>query len=210
VDHLLEHLVESPFPALVIIDQMPESLETVLSQKFRFGVEVLELARCENASGERLCHFGPFLEDVLGEPLTANQSPAIADINPDEIDTVVVPAREEGFQRVFIGQNCWHAVRIHGMVRPQIKYIAAYQVKPVSAITYLAPVKSIEPWKDTGKVVIYFAEPAHRIGPLHLVKDGRVRPLFSLRYTTHERLLKARDLDGAFAPAANAATNLGA
>src|SRR6476620_2818751 len=40
--HLLEHLVfESPFSALVIIDAMPEDLEAVLSEKFRFGVEVL-------------------------------------------------------------------------------------------------------------------------------------------------------------------------
>src|SRR5580692_6311678 len=109
VDHLLEHLVfESPFSALVVIDQMPDSLETVLSEKFRFGVEVLELERYENAQGERVYHFDPFLEDILGEPATANQSPAITDISPDEIDTVVVPAREDGFQEVFLGQNCWY------------------------------------------------------------------------------------------------------
>src|SRR5579885_1831838 len=37
-DHLLEYLVESPFAALVVIDSMPENLETVLSKKFNFGV----------------------------------------------------------------------------------------------------------------------------------------------------------------------------
>jgi hypothetical protein len=56
-DHLLEFLVESPFSALVIIDAMPDNLETVLSKKFNFGVEVLELARFESASGERAYHF---------------------------------------------------------------------------------------------------------------------------------------------------------
>jgi hypothetical protein len=205
VDHLLEHLVsESPFSALVVIDEVPETLEAVLAGKFRFGVEVLELARYENAAGERIYHFEPFLEDVLGDPTgsrgSAEQPSMHATISPDEIDTVVVPAREDGFQEVFLGENCWYAVRIHGTVRPQIKYIAAYQVAPVSAITHFAPVKTIEPWKDTGKVVLYFAEPAQPIGPIPLVKGGRVRALQGLRYTTRERLLKAKNLDGVFAP----------
>jgi len=205
VDHLLEHLVsESPFSALVVIDEIPENLEAVLGDKFRFGVEVLELARYENAAGERIYHFEPFLEDVLGETLVSPNSPETKvpsiPITADEIDTVVVPAREDGFQNVFLGKNCWYAVRIHGTVRPQIKYIAAYQAAPVSAITHLAPVKSIEPWKDTAKVILYFSEPAHPIKPLALVKGGRVRALQNLRYTTHERLLEAKDLDGVFAP----------
>ena len=29
-------------------------------------------------------------------------------------DTVVVPAHEEGFQRVFLGENSWFAIRISG------------------------------------------------------------------------------------------------
>lgn len=42
MDHLLEHLVfESPFSALVVIDEMPANLETVVSEKFKFGVKVL-------------------------------------------------------------------------------------------------------------------------------------------------------------------------
>ena len=65
-DHLLKYLVESPFSALVIIDAMPENLETVLSKKFNFGVEILELARYENDNGERVYHFEPFLEEVVG------------------------------------------------------------------------------------------------------------------------------------------------
>ena len=80
-------------------------------------------------------------------------------------------------------------------MRPQIKYIAAYQVAPVSAITYIAPVKSIEPWKDTGKFVVYFAEPAKQIGPIPLVKGGKVRQLQNIRYTTREKLMAAKSLE---------------
>jgi hypothetical protein len=117
---------------------------------------------------------------------------------PKEVDTVVVPTREDGFRKVFLGQNCWHAIRIDDRVQSQIKYIAAYQTAPVSAITHVAPVKSIEAWDEGGKVVLYFAEPARPLGPLQLVKGGKTQAPQSPRYTTHRRLLKARNLDDAF------------
>lgn len=116
-------------------------------------------------------------------------------LDASEVDTVVVPAREEGFQETFLRENRWYAIRIHGTMRPQIKYIAAYQVAPVSAITHIAPVKSIEPWKDTGKFVLNFAEPAREIGPIELVKGGRIKPLYNLRYTTRARLEAAKTLE---------------
>ena len=202
VDHLLEHLVfESPFSALVVIDAMPEDLEGVLSEKFRFGVEVLELAKYQGEEGRYVYRFEPFLEELIGEQTGSSITPTPI-MDPEEFDTVVVPAREDGFQEVFLDKNCWYAVRIHGAVRSQIKYIAVYQVAPVSAITYVAPVKSIEPWKDTSKVVLYFAERAKPIGPIPLVKNGHVRAPQNLRYTTHERLMKAKTLDEVFSPSA--------
>jgi hypothetical protein len=196
-DHLLEYLVESPFSALVIIDAMPENLETVLSKKFNFGVEVLELARYENGRGERVYLFEPFLEEVVGEAVSLETSIVLA-LNPDEIDTIVVPAKVDGFQETFLGEHRWYAVRIHGSVRAQIKYIACYQVAPVQAVTYFARVKSIEPWQDSGKFVLDFAEPARCIGPIPLVRGGRVKPPMAPRYTTHDRLIKAKNLDELF------------
>lgn len=187
LDHLLEHLVyEAPFAAVVIIDDMPEALESVLARKFQFGVEVLELARYTNVQGTRLYHFEPFLADLATDSELTS---------PEEIDTVVVPAREEGYRETFLGEHRWYAVRIHGTMRAQIKYIAGYQVAPISAITHIAPVKSIEPWKDTGKVVVNFAEPAQEIGPIPLVKGGRVRALQNLRYSSRQRLESAKTLD---------------
>lgn len=198
LDHMLEHMVfEAPFAALVIIDEMPEKLERILAERFQFGVEVLELARYENAQGHRLYHFEPFLADLREDVETGEQAlkPGVARVDPSEVDTVVVPAREEGFQETFLGENRWYAIRIHGAMRPQIKYIAAYRVAPVSAITHIAAVKSIEPWKDTEKFVVNFAEPAREIGPIDLVKGGRVKPLYNLRYTARERLESAKTLD---------------
>ena len=187
LEHMLEWLVfEAPFAALVIIDELPDNLEDILMRKFQFGVQVLEFARFEARRGGRFYQFEPFLEGV-----TADVSPA----ETDEVDTLVVPARVEGFQETFLAESRWHAIRIHGTMRPQIKYIAAYQVAPISAITHIAPVKSIEPWKDSGKYVVNFAEPAREIEPICLVKKGRVKALQNLRYTTRRKLEKAKTLD---------------
>lgn len=198
LDHLLETLVfEAPFAALVVIDEIPEDLENVLARKFQFGIEVLELARYENSAGEDFYRFEPFLADLAEfERKTSDSevSPAKTQLDASVIDTVVVPAWEEGFQDVFVKENRWYAVRIHGTMRPQIKYIAAYRVAPVSAITHIAPVRSIEPWKDTRKFVLNFAEPAKEIGPISLIKGSRVKALQNLRYTTRETLEKAKTL----------------
>ena len=198
LDHMLEHLVyEAPFAALVIIDELPGDLQNVLARKFAFGVEVLELARYENDHGERLYNFEPFLADVqedVGAAVDRGESER-RQVDVAEVDTVVVPAREDGFQETFLGENRWYAIRIHGTMRPQIKYIAAYQIAPTSAITYIAPIQSIEPWKGTGKSVVNFSEPAKQIGPIPLSKGGRVKALQNLRYTSREKLLAAHSLE---------------
>lgn len=147
---------------------------------------MLELARYENNQGERAYLFEPFLADLS------------TDAGPTEtldIDTMVVPARPEGFQEAFLGEHRWYAIRVHGTMRPQIKYIATYQVAPISAITHIAPVKSIDSWKDTGKFVVNFSEPAREIEPIPLVKGGRVKAPQNLRYTSRQRLDAAQTLD---------------
>lgn len=195
LDHLLESLVfDNAFTALVIIDEMPDDLQNVLSNSLSFGVEVLELARYENDKRGYIYRFEPFLSDLtpdiaVGSGLTSKKTPLV------EFDTVVVPAKEDGFKEVFLGQDRWYAVRIHGAMRPQIKYIAAYQVAPTSAITHIAPVKSIEQWADTDKVVINFSESAKEIGPIKLVNKGQVKALQNLRYANREKLESARTLD---------------
>jgi len=187
LDHMLEFLVfETPFAALVIIDEASDDLVNVLARKFQFGVEVLELSRYQNDEGRRIYRFEPFLADVVEDVPVAETG---------EVDTVVVPAHEDGAKETFLGEHRWYQIRIHSTMRPQIQFIALYQVAPVSAITHIAPVKSIEPWKDTGKFVVNFATPAREIGPVPLVKGGRVKALQNLRYTTRVRLEAAKTLD---------------
>jgi hypothetical protein len=64
---------------------------------------------------------------------------------------VIVPAQEEGFKAVFLGENSWRAIRISGGKVHQIRYVAAHQTKPISAITHYAKVAAIEPYREGGK-----------------------------------------------------------
>ena len=53
----------------------------------------------------------------------------------------------------------------------KLKYIAIYQVAPVSAITHYAEIASIEKWSDTNKYILKFKDAAKAIGPISLDKE---------------------------------------
>lgn len=110
----------------------------------------------------------------------------------DDRDTVIVPAREDGFKSVFLGENCWYAIRISGGMLPKIKFIAAYQSAPVSAITHYAPVKRIEAYGDEGKYRLVFAEPAKPLPRPIPFGDAAPGSMQGPRYTTVAKLLAAR------------------
>ncbi|HEV8336159.1 MAG TPA: GIY-YIG nuclease family protein [Candidatus Polarisedimenticolia bacterium] len=110
----------------------------------------------------------------------------------DERDAVVVPAQEDGFRKVFLGENCWHAIRIGGGMLSKIKYIAAYQSAPVSAITHYARVKRIEPYGDDNKYQLVFAEPATLLPRPIPFADAPQGSMQGPRYTSLARLLSAK------------------
>lgn len=196
VDYLLESMIFSPdsFQALVIIDELVEELETLLISRFKFPVEVLTLERYK-AGKEVAYRFEPFLYDLASAGMSSGKG-----IDPAEIDTIVVPAREDGFKSAFLGEHKWWAIRIHASMIPKIKYIATYQVAPISAITHIAPVADIEPWKDTGKYLVDLADKPKKINPIQLVPKpkGKVKAPQAPRYASREKLLAAKNLDQVF------------
>jgi hypothetical protein len=113
-----------------------------------------------------------------------------------EIDTLVVPTREDGFHFVYLGEQRWYQVRLPSDIIPKIQYVAAYRIAPTSAIKHVAPVQSIEPWYKTDRNVLNFAEPARELDhPIRRVPEGKVRAIQGPRYACYDRLIKARTLE---------------
>lgn len=119
---------------------------------------------------------------------------------PGGADTLVVPARKDGFNRVFLGENRWYAIKLseRKVKERAIRYIAVYQVKPVSAITHCAEVASMERWQDSDKWVVNFKGPAVPLEPIRYDPRGKKKPPQSPQYTDFERLRKAKTLDDVF------------
>lgn len=200
IDVLLERIIygKDRFNALVIIDELSDELEKVLISRFQFPVEILVIERYRSESGEHLYRFEPFLSDITAPSDGVAVTTGLLPLDPAELDTIVVPAREDGFIETFLGENRWWQIRIHSSMIPKIKYIAAYRVAPISAITHIANVSSIEQWNDTSKFVVNFAMPADKLEAIKLVPKGSVKPPYGPRYTSKARLDAANTLDEAF------------
>lgn len=196
LDNMLDHLVNDTFRALIVIDTATDELYKVV-KNFRFPVEVIEVVTYRGEGGDYIYRFTPLFKDVddIKESLEEREQ---RPVDIAEFDTIVVPAREDGFQETFLGENRWYAIRIHASMIPQIKYIAAYRVAPVSAITHWALVKNIEPWEDTGKFVVNFAGAANEIDPIHLIPKSKIKALQNARYTSFDRLQIAKSLNEVF------------
>lgn len=195
IDAMLESMIyRDTVDAIVIIDNSSAELENVLSH-LSMKIDIIEFKAYENGAGNRLYKFIPFNNEV--KEFVAARSGA-KNVSPEDIDTIVVPAQEEGFQSAFIESNAWWQIRISVSMLDKIKYIAAYRTAPVSAITHVAEVDRIERYKDTNKYILYFRESAKAIPHIELDKDKKgVAPQAS-RYTNYARLMSATKLSEVF------------
>jgi hypothetical protein len=110
----------------------------------------------------------------------------------DLSDTLIVPARKDGFDKVFLGENSWYSIRIKEERLKQIKYIAGYQVAPISAITHVAEVKEIVPADEPGKFKVLFKGEAKEISPIKMGKKSKIQ---GPAYCEFEKLRTASSID---------------
>ena len=147
IDAMLEEIIfEKPVAAIVIIDQITSDIENVLKQ-LTMNIDLLEFQTFIRGD-DKIHKYEPFQEELRS--IVESKSPSI---NIEDLDTIVVPARPDGFERVFLGQNSWFAIRISSSMLSRIKYIAGYQANPVSAITHYAEVDRIEKYQDGIKYI---------------------------------------------------------
>lgn len=82
-----------------------------------------------------------------------------------DFDTFVGPCKDDGFETAFVKESAWWAVRIGEVNIPKLRYVALYEVAPVSAIRAYAKITTIEPYPEApGKYII------HHDGDIHYLK----------------------------------------
>ena len=113
-------------------------------------------------------------------------------------DMLIVPAKEEGFKRVFLGENRWRAVRISRKYLGQVRYICAYQTAPISAVTYWAEVEKIEPYGDKGKYQLFFKGKAQKMDRPLKYENLPQGFMQGIRYTNLEIFKRAKTLKELF------------
>lgn len=191
IDAFLEDIIfKKDASCIVIIDEESKDLQNVLNQ-LKMPTDTITFQAFKNGN-DFIYKFTPFQEELRETEEIAPK------VKIEDFDTIVVPAREEGFNRVFIGENCWYEIKISSSMIPKIKYIAAYQTAPISAITYYAEVLKIEKYQDTNKYILYFKDKAIKLDkPIKIGEISALAPQNS-RYTSFNKLQKAKTLKDVF------------
>src|SRR6266700_1200285 len=202
IDAYLDRAVFAEFSGLVVVDERRPELNQVL-EKINANISVLELKTFRSDNGDFVHEFDTLYdegEEEVGVVIDSTVSqPFRSESRKDRLarratsDTVIVPAREGGFKRVFLGKNQWYAIRISPAMKDRLKYIAAYQVAPISAVTHIAEIKEIRPYENSGKYLVEFKGPAQPIGP---IGPGKLHYTFQgPTYVQRDKLLKAKTLE---------------
>ncbi|MCC8079369.1 MAG: hypothetical protein LIO57_04830 [Oscillospiraceae bacterium] len=186
LNELLDKVIFDNKPAaIIVIDEATDELFHVMAQ-LTMSTDVIE-AQTYICGEKRLHRFSPFKDDVLTD-LPVNT-------DADDLDTIIVPAREDGFNEEFLKNNRWFAIRISGAMLDKIKYIAAYQVAPISAITCIAEVERIEKYKDTNKYLVLFKTGTlKKLSPVELGKRKKLAPQ-APRYSSYRAITAAKTLE---------------
>jgi len=202
IDSYLDQAVYSEFKGLVIIDDAKPELNQVL-KRIAANISVLEIKTYQSIEGDFAYEYDTLYgtdEDMVHSIKKRAKKDTLESRNKRRLrraacDTVVVAAREDGFKKEFLGNHCWFSIRIGAAMKDRIKYLATYQVAPVSAVTYIAEVKEIKPYEDSGKYILFFKGPPKKIKAKKM-KDPNKSPQGPV-YVKYVDLMKSKYLDEA-------------
>ncbi len=165
---------------------LPSEPTLIESEKADTQGFLLEMLRLMPLMGMQIFEKPKF--PTYADLQSAGMIPAPQDVK----DVIIVPAQQEGFQRVFLEQHAWWAVRIAEKHLKNLRWIAAYQVLPIAAVTHLAEIERIEPYGDAGKWKIVFKSPAVPLPKQIPFGNATTGAMQGPRYTTKSILFAAK------------------
>lgn len=187
IDELMNFLTDKEIRIVVVIDEKSTDLENSL-RVFREKPDVAILQRY------RYWNEVAYSVEPMREEVSDIEEIELESTGGDvQFDTIVCPAFEEGFKHAYIDNSAWWEIRISHEMRDKLKYLAIYEKLPVAAVRNVAEIDNIEPYKDSGKFIVYLKN-KKRVGPITLDKGKRGVAPQGPRYTTYEKILRAKKL----------------
>jgi len=187
IDELMNFLTDKEIRIVVVIDDKSTDLENSL-KVFREKPDVATLQRY-TYDKDVAYSVEPMREEVSD----IEEIERISDGGDVQFDTIVCPAFEEGFKHAYVDNDAWWEIRISHEMRDKLKYLAIYEKLPVAAVRNVAEIERIEPYKDSGKFKVYLKN-KKKVGPITLDKGKRGVAPQGPRYTTYEKILRAKKL----------------
>ncbi len=181
LDHLMNFLTErNTIRIVVVIDEETTDLNLTL-KIFRQRPDVVTPQRY--TAGDQLIYLYQPMRDESLQAETLSPKKTVADF-----DTIVCAAFADGFKSAYLEQDAWWAIRLSQEAREHLRYLAIYEKSPIAEVKHVAEIDHIEPYKDSGKYILYLKN-KHQIKP---AKRG-IAPQ-GPRFTTYERLQTAKNL----------------
>jgi hypothetical protein len=187
IDELMNFMIDKGIKIVVVIDEATADLNDSLDV-FRERPDVVTMKRYIHKK-EIAYIYEPMreeLEDI--ETLKRSTKKDTADF-----DTIVCPAFEDGFKRAYMDNDAWWAIRISQKAREQLKYLAIYEKLPVAAVRHYAEIDRIEPYKDSGKFIVYLKN-KKKIRQIELDRGKKGVAPQAPRFTTLNKLLKSKKI----------------
>jgi len=186
ITDLIIYLVEKDVKIVVAINEITSDLNLAF-KIFRDPPDIVLLQRyqCDN---DILYYYEPMREEI--EDIGTGKSKTKKSV---DFDTVVCAAFEDGFKHAYVQNNAWWEIRLSQEAREKLKYLAIYEKLPLAHIKHVAEIDKIEPYKDTGKFIVYLKN-KKTIKPIPLGTGKKGEAPQSPCYTTMEKLLKAKSI----------------
>lgn len=184
VTELMLFLTENDIKIVVVINEITDDLNLAFKIfKNRPDIVLLQRYLCGN---DISYYYEPMREEIEDIEIEKTKTGEAVDF-----DTVVCAAFKDGFKHAYLENNAWWAIRLSQEAREKLKYLAIYEKVPIAHINHYAEIERIEPYKDTGKYILYLKN-KKTVKPIKLGRVKKGEAPQAPRYTTLAKLLNAK------------------